>query len=41
MTDKDRLFEEWVDEFFSNSSIDLELLRKAFDSLVKSVEPKT
>ena len=27
-------FKSWVDEFFANSSIDLEILRKAYNSLV-------
>ena len=27
-------FKEWVDEYFANSSIDLEILRKAFNALV-------
>lgn len=27
-------FKEWVDEFFFNSSVDLEILRKAYNALV-------
>jgi len=27
-------FKQWVDEFFSNSSVDLEILRKAYNALV-------
>ena len=27
-------FKSWVDEFFANSSVDLEILRKAYNSLV-------
>ena len=27
-------FKEWVDEFFSNSSVDLEILMKAYNALV-------
>lgn len=30
----DNLFDGWVDEFFSNSSVDLEILRKAFNDLI-------
>ena len=31
--EEDKLFDSWVDEYFSNISIDLNILRKAFDSL--------
>jgi len=27
-------FKAWVDEFFFNSSVDLEILRKAFNAIV-------
>ena len=27
-------FKSWVDEYFANSSVDLEILRKAYNSLV-------
>ena len=27
-------FKEWVDEYFANSSVDLEILRKAYNALV-------
>ena len=27
-------FKEWVDEYFANSSIDLEILLKAYNALV-------
>jgi hypothetical protein len=27
-------FKKWVDEYFFNSSVDLEILRKAFNALV-------
>ena len=37
--DADKLFDNWVDEFFSNSSVDLEILRKAFNSLLKENKP--
>ena len=26
-------FKDWVDEFFSNSSVDLEILRKAYNEI--------
>ena len=26
---------EWIDEYFFNSSVDLEILRKAYNALVK------
>lgn len=28
-------FKKWVDEYFSNSSIDLEILLKAYNALVE------
>ena len=31
-------FKEWVDEYFANSSIDLEILRKAFNALVPTAQ---
>jgi|TARA_Y100000389_G_C17251144_1_gene408145 hypothetical protein len=27
-------FKSWVDDYFANSSVDLEILRKAFNALV-------
>ena len=27
-------FKSWVDEYFANSSVDLEILRQAFNALV-------
>ena len=27
-------FKSWVDEYFANSSVDLEILRQAYNSLV-------
>ena len=27
-------FKQWVDEYFFNSSVDLEILRKAYNALV-------
>ena len=27
-------FKNWVDEYFANSSVDLEILRKAYNALV-------
>ena len=31
-------FKSWVDEYFSNSSVDLEILRKAYNALVDDVK---
>ena len=31
-------FRSWVDEYFSNSSVDLEILRKAFNALVSDAK---
>jgi len=31
--EENALFDKWVDEYFSNSSVDLDILRKAFNSI--------